>query len=205
MPSDWKIEHWPRCGFHVFLSHCAEDREALILPVREELEKKGILTWVDRHNYPLGRDPYELLQDEILRCRHVVYFITRASLRQGRGWSAVEKAYAAVIQRELHFRGDVVHFELPLFFVTRDDETFRRSIWRTIQDRGLFFGGSARARKKMVAWAVDRISTFVTQEQIWAQEIADRIDGDEELAAIFKRDRHLYDRIIAADPPPIPN
>ena len=34
MPARWQISHWPKCEFHVFLSHCAEDREHFVIPLQ---------------------------------------------------------------------------------------------------------------------------------------------------------------------------
>jgi hypothetical protein len=101
MPADWAISHWPSCQFHAFLSHCAEDREGLVIPVQQRLEARQVVTWLDQHHYPAGRDPFEILREEILRCRHVVFFVTESLLRQARGWSAVERSYAEVVQRAL--------------------------------------------------------------------------------------------------------
>lgn len=91
MPAQWRIEHWPSCVAHTFLSHCAEDRDHLVVPVYEELLRRRIVPWIDRKHYPLGRDAMEALQDELLKCRHVIYFVTPAMLNQGRGWAGTER------------------------------------------------------------------------------------------------------------------
>src|SRR5690554_4175430 len=84
MPAQWRIEYWPKCIAEVFLSHCAEDRSGLVLPVYEELKRRGVIPWIDRHHYPASREAFEALREGLLKCRHVVYFITPAMLRQGR-------------------------------------------------------------------------------------------------------------------------
>ncbi|HUG90408.1 MAG TPA: toll/interleukin-1 receptor domain-containing protein, partial [Planctomycetaceae bacterium] len=75
MPAGWSITQWPVCEYHVFLSHCAEDRKRLVLPVYRRLQQSGITPWIDQHDYPSGRDPFESLRENLLRCRHIVYFI----------------------------------------------------------------------------------------------------------------------------------
>ena len=204
MPADWRIEHWPRCGFHAFLSHCAEDRERLVLPVQKLLRERDILSWVDWHHYPSGRDPSEALREELLRCRHVVFLITPAMLRQGRGWTAMENAYTGLVQQVLRFGGiEIAHVALPLFFVDRSDGRPARSVWRTLVDRGVFYDSRSRAKPRMALWAAERITEFVLREQFWGQAVGERIEADAELRAAFSRDRNLFRRIIAAEPSPI--
>ena len=204
MPADWQIRHWPRCAFHVFLSHCAEDRESLVLPVYRGLQELGITAWIDRHDYPQGRDPFEVLREELLRCRHVVYFLTLAALRQGRGWTAVELGYGAVVQQSLRFNTlDVAHFKLPLFLCNHENDRLPRTIWRTLFDKGRFQGVKRSSRKSQIRWCLQQISEFLRAEQLWGQQIGERIQQDPELQA-FAGDRNLFRRIIAADPPPIP-
>ena len=84
----WQIASYPFCEFHVFLSHCAEDRDWLILPVYDALAQRGIIPWLDREDYYYGRDSRSALRDGLLRSRHVVFFITQAMLDNSRGWCA---------------------------------------------------------------------------------------------------------------------
>jgi hypothetical protein len=51
---DWRIQHLPRCTHHVFLSHCAEDRDRLVQPVYVALEEGKYSPWFDRHHYYAG-------------------------------------------------------------------------------------------------------------------------------------------------------
>ncbi len=51
----WQIQSFPSCTHHVFLSHCREDREWLVFPLEEELRRRGVIPWLDRHEYPYGR------------------------------------------------------------------------------------------------------------------------------------------------------
>ena len=52
----WQITSYPRCEYHVFLSHCAVDRSTLVYPVYEDLMRRGIIPWLDREDYYYGRD-----------------------------------------------------------------------------------------------------------------------------------------------------
>ena len=104
MIGDWKIRHLPRCTHHVFLSHCAEDRGRLVLPVYNALKDSQYSPWLDQHHYPRGRDPFAALREKIIHCRHVVYFVTAKFLAQGRGWNSTERAYSNLLQKNLHFR-----------------------------------------------------------------------------------------------------
>jgi hypothetical protein len=39
----WQISSFPRCEYHVFLSHCALDRQEMVHPVYDELKRRGII------------------------------------------------------------------------------------------------------------------------------------------------------------------
>ena len=64
MPADWTIDHWPVCGSHAFLSHVAEDRETLVLPVLEKLQSHKVICWLDQLHYPTGRDSHDALREQ---------------------------------------------------------------------------------------------------------------------------------------------
>jgi hypothetical protein len=204
MPADWAVNHWPSCDFHVFLSHCAEDRNSLVKPVQTRLESSQVITWLDVHDYPAGRDPFEILREEILRCRHVVFFLTEAMLRQARGWSAVERSYAEVVQNTLtHGPLEVCHVELPLVFVRRDHSVLNRSIWAPLLPKAVFYSGRRHSLRDRIDWASETISEFVRREQQWGLEIGLRIEIDEELTERFGRDANLFDRVTATSIAPI--
>ena len=69
----WKITRFPPCRCHVFLSHSSEDKASLVEPLCERLKSKGVIPWVDVHDYPWCRASYEALRWEILESRHIAY------------------------------------------------------------------------------------------------------------------------------------
>lgn len=88
----WAIGTFPECRYHVFLSHCQEDRERLVFPLRDSLQRIQRIPWMDCHDYPKGRPPFAALRDSLLECRHVVFLITESMLDQPRGWTMIESA-----------------------------------------------------------------------------------------------------------------
>jgi hypothetical protein len=220
MPGQWRIDFWPACIAHVFLSHCAEDRQRLVIPIFEELERRGVVPWIDRHHYPVAREALEVLREELLRCRHVVYFITPAFLRQGRGWSSVERAFSAVIQQGLRYGEEVAHVELPLLFVPANEPRFQRSVWRSLLDKAavcpirlsppwhgialpFLDTGDRSWRDEHIEWAVRAIEGFVRQEEQWAIELGIRFGQDTRLNAAFSDDANLRRRVLAQSPRPL--
>jgi len=209
MPSQWRIEYWPDCIAHVLLSHCAEDRDHLVLPVYEELRRRGLVPWIDRHDYPIGRDAMEALREELLKCRHVVYFLTSAMLWQGRGWASTERALSAVIQQRLrYFDAEIAHVELPLVFLPPDHAIFHRSVWRSLADKAERCPHAVPARRlpentwqpKHVQWAADVVESFVRQEERWAIELGIRFDQDTRLSEHFSGEDNLMRRVLAQAP-----
>lgn len=201
MPASWSIENWPPCEFHVFLSHCAEDRERLVLPVYKHLQSEGVTPWIDRHDYPSRRNPFEALRENRLRCRHVVYLITPAMPRQPRGWTVVERTCAELIQQRMHHESfDLQSVELPLFLVDRSHPALVRSIWSTLADRGRFI----RPRKRRIPWCVAETVRYLLQEQRVAEEIASLIARNSKLRARLAGDDNLRLRVVGAIPEPIP-
>jgi hypothetical protein len=199
MPARWSISHFPACRFHVFLSHCDEDRGWLAFPLFKRLESLGVMPWLDLHHYPLGTDPFEALREGILRCRHVVYLVTLATLSQGRGWTAIEKAYAGLLQDSLSDNGrELAHVELPLFFLQPNDERLTRSVWGCLRYRGTFAPNSA----DRVEWAAQQIRRFVTDEQIRALEFSVDLEKDSPFRERIegRNQPGLIDRICAHYP-----
>lgn len=198
MLAKWTIERWPRCLFHVFLSHCAENRADLVEPVFRRLAKKEVSPWIDKHHYPSGRGSHEALRESLLRCRHVVYFVTPELLRQGeaRGWCVLERGYGSVIQQTLT---DVAHLELPLFFVERTDKNLQRSVWSALADQGVFFD-LASATSNPVTWAVRQVHDFIRREEDFALEMFQNAPQEDPRF----REKNFRDRITARDLPPLP-
>lgn len=166
----WSIEFYPPCTHHLFLSHSAEDREVLVLPVFEQLRAQGLLPWVDRHDYPYGRGSRAALRDSILTCRHTVFFVTPAMLTQSRGWCVQELAWAELLQDNLVHPGgpSLLNVTLPLYFVPPDDPRLPRSVWQTGRERGPFRPKGA----KRVDWAVEQIVAFTARETKQAERFA---------------------------------
>ena len=209
MPAVWRIDYWPRCVAYVFLSHCAEDRETLVKPVYQELRSRGIAPWLDHYHYPMGRESIEALHEELLKARHVAYFITPAMLRQGRGWTSSERAFTATIQQQLRYDHEIAHIELPLLFIPTQDSIFQRSIWRALREKGTVGPHSLADeaspwRREHIEWAAATIEKFVHQEEGWALELAKRFDQDRGLRVRFS-DSNLRDRLLAQSPPPLGN
>jgi len=118
----WKVDSYPVCTRHVFLSHCREDYDDLVRPVYDALKSEGVVGWLDREDYTYGRDSRTALRDGVLRSRHVVFFITPAMISTGRGWCVFELAYAEILQANLlHAGGPLLNVFLPLFFLPQSD------------------------------------------------------------------------------------
>lgn len=187
-----------------------------------ELRNRRITPWIDRHDYPIGRDAIEALREELLKCRHVVYFVTPALLRQGRGWASAERVLAATIQHLLRYGADeIAHVELPLLFTARDDPRFQRSIWRALMDKAVLCPnavaperwqhrppgtdqGIGRWRNDHVQWAANTIESFVRQEERWAVELAIRFGQDRRLKEEYAHDENLMRRVLGQAPRPLP-
>ncbi|MGH7174615.1 MAG: toll/interleukin-1 receptor domain-containing protein [Gemmataceae bacterium] len=204
MIGDWVIRHLPRCTHHVFLSHCAEDRDRLIVPVYEALEDRRYFPWLDKHHYPSGQAAFEALREGILHCRHVVYFVTARFLSQGRGWNSVENAYANLLQDNLHFQSlELCHVHLPLFFLPRDHVILHRSAWGTLLHRGRYYS-SGRVDSGAAAWATEQIVAFIRQEENRGASLAEQIPNDPGYQRLLAAEPNLLRRIMCADPPSIP-
>jgi hypothetical protein len=203
MVAEWLIHDWPLVGFHAFLSHSAEDRDSLVLPVFERLQQRNFVPWIDLFEYPLGRDPLDALRDEILRCRHVIYFITPAMLRQGRGWCAAERTIADQIQRQVIWQGkELQHIEMPLIFVEPDHAMLRRSLWQPILQRGVHYRKSRRNTKESrVDWAVRMISQFIEREAEWARDVRAKLRRGAPAWQHFQQESRLIRRLRARNPP----
>lgn len=197
----WQITSFPRCEYHVFLSHCAIDRPHLVYPVYEELKRRGVVPWLDREEYYYGRDSRAALRDGILRCRHVVFFITLGMMDYRRGWCPMELAYSDLLRVNLLQRGGaLVNVELPLIFLDRLDRDLPRSVWDFLRDRGTFHHPS---QGDAVVWACDQIVSFLQREQDLAFDMAKVIRPGEAVYADLSSRPGLVDRVTQFDPSPI--
>ena len=202
MIGDWRVQNLPRCTHHVFLSHCAEDRERLVKPVYDALEGNKYLPWLDQHHYPRGQAPFAALRENIIRCRHIVYFVTAKFLSQGRGWNSVETAYSNLFQENLHFPAlELCHIQFPLFFVRRDHPILNRSAWKPLVDRGRFYS-PGRVDSRAVNWATREIMAFIRQEEKRGAFVADQVRNDLSFQSLLKKEKNLLRRISCLDPLP---
>ena len=202
MIGDWRVSHYPRCTHHVFLSHCAENRRTLVHPVYTGLQKDQYVPWLDRHHYPRGQGAFAALREAIIRCRHVVYFITEEFLSQGRGWNSVETAYSELLQANLTQPAVVLcNVQLPLFFLSRSHGILERSAWGAFVQSGRFYppgnvdGGAAN-------WAIQEITAFIRQEENRGQSLAIQIEKDPSFQRILADEKNLLSRVMCAYPLP---
>jgi hypothetical protein len=198
----WRISSFPRCQYHVFLSHCAADRLALVHPVYEKLMQRGIVPWLDREDYYHGRDSRTALRDGLLRSRHVVFFVTLGMMDYRRGWCQMELAYSDLLQSNLvSVGGPLLNFELPLIFLDRADAELPRTAWEALRDRGVFHDP---ADGDPVLWAVDKIADFLHREQDLALDMA-KVLVPGQLVHDELTGRHgLVERVRNFDPGPVP-
>lgn len=205
MIGDWRVRYLPRCTHHVFLSHCAENRVRLVQPVYDALQEDHYSPWLDRHHYPRGQGAFAALREGIIRCRHVVYFVTEAFLSQGRGWNSVETAYSDLLQKSfLHFGLELCHIQFPLFFVPQSHATLQRSTWEPFIQCGRFYP-PGEVDGEAVNWATQEIVAFIRQEETRGPSLAIQIQNDPSFQGILKEEGNLLFRVMCADPPPNPD
>ena len=196
----WQLASFPKCEYHVFLSHCAEDRDALVAPVYDHLLAAGITPWLDRQDYPYGRDSRSALRDGILRSRHVTFFVTEAVLTVARGWCVLELALAELLELNFHVPGgQLANVFLPLFLVPQASAHLPRSVWQLVRDRGRFHTGG-----DPVEWCVEQIRAFLRREQRLARDTAARARDDPAFAAALAATPGLADRVTKFHPKRLP-
>ncbi len=197
----WQIQFFPICRYHVFLSHCREDRERLVFPLYEALRERGVIPWLDRHDYPYGRLSFEALRDGVLTCRHVVFLVTRAMLSQPRGWGIVELAWADLLQENLREAGGALQaVVLPLFFLDPANDRLPRSAWQTLRERAVFY---RRQDGDRVVWAARQVSAFVLREGQRGLDNAVWLQQDSHAYARLGARQGLIDRITGRHPDPV--
>ena len=198
----WQITSFPRCEFHAFLSHCAADRRQLVYPVYEELKRKAVIPWLDKENYYYGRGSRTALRDGLLRSRHVVFFVTPGMMRYCRGWCQMELAYSDLMQANFAYAGGpVLHFELPLFFISQADSRLPRSSWNDLRGQGPFHKPSHGNR---VTWAVDQIIKFLHREQSLALDMVKAVTPGSAIHSSLLNQSGLIERVTQFDPGAIP-
>lgn len=204
MIGDWGIRHLPRCTHHVFLSHCAEDRDRLVQPLYSALENARYFPWFDKHHYPAGQGAFEALREGIIHCRHIVYLVTAPFLAQGRGWNSIENGYANLLQENLHFKSlELCHIQLPLFFLPQGHTVAQRSAWGPLLQRGRRYP-PGRVDSAAVTWVTQEIIAFIRQEERRGLSLAEQIANDPGFRPLLADEPNLLRRVMCADPPPIP-
>ncbi len=196
----WAIQFFPRCTHHVFLSHCAEDREGLVFPLYEALRGRGVRAWLDRHDYPYGRGSRAALRDAVIVCRHVVFLVTDAMLTSARGWCVQELAWAELLQDNLLQPGGpaLANVSLPLYLIDPADPRLPRSVWQSARDKGPFRAGAAP-----VEWAAGQIEAFLRREERLAQEFKRYARSSDDFRQRLRAVPGLSDRVIGFDPQPL--
>lgn len=198
----WQITSYPRCEYHVFLSHCAVDRQNLVYPVYDELQRRMAIPWLDREDYYYGRGSRTSLRDGLLRSRHVVFFVTLGMMDYRRGWCQMELAYSDLVQANFaRPGGNLLNFDLPLFFLDRGDPELLRTVWNALCDHGRFHHLSDG---DPVTWAVDQIIGFLGREQHLALDMAKVLVPGQPLYNSVARRHGLLERVTQFDPSPIP-
>jgi hypothetical protein len=197
----WIVTSFPHCTHHVFLSHCAEDRETLVYPLFQALRQRGIVPWLDRHDYPYGRSSRAALRDSILRCRHTVFLITDAMLASARGWCVQELAWSELLQDNLRYPGgDLLNLILPLYFVEQADGRLPRSVWQVLRDKRRFCSEDVERGQ----WAATQIEEFLRREEQYANELRS-LARRSDFAAHLKKSEGLRDRVTRVEPRPLPD
>jgi hypothetical protein len=114
----------------------------------------------------------------------------------------MELAYADVLQSNLtHPGGTLLNLELPLFFINRADPDLQKTVWGTLQDRGIFYDPSDG---DYAAWAVDQIVDFLYREQALSVDMSKIMSPGKHLYDSLNQRHGLVQRIASFDPGAIP-
>ena len=195
----WQLASFPTCRYHVFLSHCQEDRDCLVGPVHERLAGAKIKSFLDIEDYYYGRDSRTALRDGILNSRHSVFFVTDAMLNSARGWCVIELAFAELLETNLHYRGGkLANFILPLFSISQADPRLPRSVWQLVRDRGRFFDPVSDG--DLVEWCQREIRDFLVRERQVCKNVAQLALNDQSLTAELRKTTCLFDRVTKFQP-----
>lgn len=201
MPSSMEIQSWPTPGFHVFLSHVREDRERLVEPVLNELISRNVIPWFDQNDYPAGMDPVYTLQENFLKCLHVVYFVTSSNVKQGRGWSVAERTLSSRVASHFDIGPRTIHhFQLALFFTPYNHNETLWSIWNPLQGSGSRCNHQLGSRNS-IKWAADEIEQFIITQQQYRLGSLTILNHDPHLKAQIDRYQGLFDWLKAPQIP----
>ncbi|MGL6076495.1 MAG: toll/interleukin-1 receptor domain-containing protein [Fimbriiglobus sp.] len=194
----WEIRSFPKCDYHVFLSHSGEDRLQLVDPIRVALESHGIIPWFDQTDYYYGRTSRAALRDGVLKSRHTVFFITDALLASPRGWCVMELTFSEILQANLmRPGGPLANPILPLFLVPHDDPRINRSVWQDLRDRGKFIPANTVDH---VGWCLLAIRAFLVNEQKLSRDIAKTSRSDPAMKSEIEKTPGLLPRITKFHP-----
>lgn len=201
---NWLVESFPPCTHHAFIAYAAEDREDLARPIRDELKSRcGIEAWIDELDYPSSAtDEFLTLRESILRSRFVVYLVTKSSLKQGRGWQAIERSYGELLQRSVEHDGLRHYVELPLFFVPRTNASLSRSCWRHwIENNSAKFYPPHEELEvgAIVQWATSHISAFVGLQLNQSRDLH-KLFSDSRFLEFLRARPGLVDRLTGKYP-----
>ena len=199
----WQLASFPKCQHHVFLSHCQEDRDALVRPVYERITDSGIVPFLDVEDYYYGRDSRTALKDGILDSRHTVFFITDNLLNNARGWCIFELAFAEMLDSNFHFRGGkLANAFLPLFLISQSDERLPRSVWQLLRDRGRFYNLQSDGNSS--EWCFREVREFLQRESKLTRNVADLARADVRFAEDLKAIPGRFDRVTKFHPKRLP-
>jgi len=198
----WQISSFPKCEYHVFLSHSSEDKAGLARPLKDRLSRHGIVSFLDEDDYPFGRDSASALRDELLTSRHAIFFVTESLLQSSRGWCVLEYAYAELIRSNFQLRsGHFANYFLPIFFVPPNDERLNRSVWRRIKELGPFF--ETGSESDQIEWSTQRIVDFLLKEQQYAARTRSMLRMDAQMRSEIDRIDGRLKRATNFHPSPI--
>ena len=195
----WQLASFPKCRYHVFLSHCQEDREQLVRPVHEALTDARFESFLDVEDYYYGRDSRTALRDGILNSRHAVFFVTDAMLNTVRGWCVLELAFAELLESNFQYRGGkLANVVLPLFLISQTDPRLPRSVWQLVRDRGRFF--DPHSDGDPVGWCHREIREFLVREAQVSKNVAQLALDNESLAVGLRETTGLFERVTKFQP-----
>jgi hypothetical protein len=80
-PTTWvdqNVPMGPKGGYDVFLSHASEDKMSFVLPLVDELERRGIIVWLDHQQLMLGDSLSEKIDEGLSEARFGVVVLSHA-------------------------------------------------------------------------------------------------------------------------------